>query len=332
MVEEDRFARFRAKQEKKQRKSIFSLENVITYIFLLIAIGIWFFAFPLIVDKIKPDFQNISANASFNDNIMEIIMFDVGQGDAFLIKTPSGKFALIDGGSGKTTLDNYKGSDAGNRVILPYLNNKAVTSLDWVVMTHPDFDHCGGLIDVLNNIKVKEFIDPCIQDPSPFYEELLTIIKEKNISYIKAREGDILAWDPSIVVQVLSAEHPLEMGNNNSSIVLRIAFGKISCLFPGDAEYEIEKELLTKYGDQLKSQILKVGHHGSKSSSSLSFIRTVRPEIALISVGVNNNYGHPDEQVLYRLKNIKSKIYRTDIDGTVVIKINGEKYNVTTEK
>lgn len=246
---------------------------------------------------------------------MLVHFIDVGQGDSIFIQSPNGKTMLVDAG--------VKG--AGDTVVA-YLKNQGIQKLDYVVATHPDADHIGGLIAVLNAFSINQFIDSGKVHTSKTYEEMLSLISEKKIPFTIPRTGDQIDLDPAVAVDVLSAdEHATD--NNEASIVLRIAYDAISFLLTGDAGVEMEKEMLTN-GTDVEATILKAGHHGSNTSSSPSFIKEVSPLATILSYGQDNKYGHPHAEVMDALNQVESDIYSTAEVGTVVVQTDGETYKI----
>lgn len=258
----------------------------------------------------NPDTSKTPANAG---DEMRVHFIDVGQGDSIFIESPNGQTMLIDGG--------VKG--AGPEIVA-YLKEQGVQKLDAVVATHPDADHIGGLIAVLNSIEIEKFYDSGKVHTSQTFEEMLTLIDTKNISYNVPKTGDILAFDEAVSVKVLSADETAS-DNNDASIVLKVTYGDVSFLLTGDAGVALEKEMLTQ---DVKATVLKAGHHGSNTSSSQSFIQAVHPEVTVLSYGEDNKYGHPHEEVVERLQEIDSKIYATAEAGTVIVSTDGVNYDV----
>ncbi len=257
---------------------------------------------------------------------LEVVFLDVGQGDSVLVTTPSGFRVLIDGGDGKGRFSR----DQAEEVIIPYLRRAGIRKLDAVAITHPHFDHLGGLVSLLGNrkIEVGEVLDPGARYPSSEYINFLQAIRDReDIRYLQPRSGDLLDWGPEVEVRVLG---PLEESDNpnNSSLVIKLTYGEISFLLTGDAEWEAEEAMIRKWGFGLSSTVLKAGHHGSATSSSAEFLRYVRPRIAVIAVGEKNRFGHPSEVTLERLSRGRVEVYRTDIRGTVTITTDGRELQV----
>ncbi len=248
---------------------------------------------------------------------MQVHFIDVGQGDSIFIESPNGKTMLVDGGS--------KGS---GKQVVSYLQELGVNKLDIVVATHPDADHIGGLISLLNSIDIGQFYDSGKVHTSQTFEEMLTLIDAKNIPYNVPKTGDNIVFDDDLQVEVLNAnEHATD--NNDASIVLKIAYGNVSFLLTGDAGVALEKEMMQF---DVKSTVLKAGHHGSNTSSSEEFIKAVHPEMTILSYGEDNKYGHPHAEVVERLQAIGSKIYTTAEAGTVIVSTDGVNYNVNSKE
>ncbi|WNN75573.1 MBL fold metallo-hydrolase [Lysinibacillus capsici] len=244
---------------------------------------------------------------------MQVHFIDVGQGDSILIESPSGKTMLIDGG--------VKG--AGQQIV-SYLKELGINKLDIVVATHPDADHIGGLIPVLDNMTIEQFYDSGKVHTSQTFEEMLTRIDEKNISYHVPKIGDDIEFDKDVNVKVLNANDQAT-DNNDASIVLKMTYGNVSFLLTGDAGVALEKEML-QY--DVKATVLKAGHHGSNTSSSEEFIQAVKPEVTILSYGEDNKYGHPHAEIVDRLQAIGSKIYATADLGTITVSTDGVNYTV----
>lgn len=244
---------------------------------------------------------------------MQVHFIDVGQGDSILIESPSGKTMLIDGG--------VKG--AGQQIV-SYLKELGINKLDIVVATHPDADHIGGLIPVLDNMTIEQFYDSGKVHTSQTFEEMLTRIDEKNIPYHVPKIGDDIELDKDVNVKVLNANDQAT-DNNDASIVLKMTYGNVSFLLTGDAGVALEKEML-QY--DVKATVLKAGHHGSNTSSSEEFIQAVKPEVTILSYGEDNKYGHPHAEIVDRLQAIGSKIYATADLGTITVSTDGVNYTV----
>ncbi len=244
---------------------------------------------------------------------MQVHFIDVGQGDSILIESPNGKTMLVDGG--------VKG--AGQQIV-SYLKELGIDKLDIIVATHPDADHIGGLIPVLDTMPIEQFYDSGKVHTSQTFEEMLTHIDEKNIPYHVPKTGDEIEFDKEVNVKVLNANEQAT-DNNDASIVLKMTYGNVSFLLTGDAGVALEKDML-QY--DVTATVLKAGHHGSNTSSSEEFVRAVKPEVTILSYGEDNKYGHPHTEVVDRLQAIGSKIYATADLGTITVSTDGVNYAV----
>ena len=241
---------------------------------------------------------------------------DVGQGDSILLQFRD-KTMLIDAGE----------RGMGERVVA-YLESQGVKQIDVVVATHAHSDHIGGLATVISAFPVGRFVDAGQAHPSATYENLLALVEERGIPYTAAERGQAIALDPDLEVLVFNpAVQPI--GDiNEDSVVLKATYGDISYLFTGDAGKPAE-ESMAAAGLDLDADVLKVGHHASRYASSAAFLSAVSPAISVIFVGEGNDYGHPHEEVLERLRAAGSRVYRTDLDGTVVVATDGRTLAVT---
>lgn len=252
-------------------------------------------------------------------NNLKIHFIDVGQGDSTLIVTPQKKTILVDGGGS----ENY---DVGKNILLPYLLDRKITTIDYVIISHFDTDHVGGILTILEELNVKKVIIGKQYENSDNYKKFLGIINKKHIRVKQVEKGSRINIEKNVNIEILFPEKEMISENslNNNSLVFKLKYKTFSILFTGDIEQIAEERLVQIYGKTniLKSTVLKVAHHGAKTSSIESFLELVQPQIALIGVGKNNLYGHPNEKIIERLKNIVSKIYRTDKDGEIVIEID----------
>ena len=242
---------------------------------------------------------------------LKIYFIDVGQGDSCLIITPNNKNILIDGGEGEP------------EVLLSYLLDRKIKTLDYIMISHFDSDHCNGLIEVIKNLKVRNILISKQAYFSYEYKTIANIINLKKIKVTFIKQGDTLNIDKNIKLNIFYPPEELEYEDlNNNSIVAKLTYNLFSILFTGDIE-KSEQDLIDRYKEgELKSDILKIAHHGSKTSSSEEFLEAVEPKIALIGVGENNTFGHPNNDILERLKEINCRIYRTDEMGEIEIRVN----------
>ncbi len=263
----------------------------------------------------------IQAIIIFTNKDLTIHFIDVGQGDSTLIITPQNKVILIDGGG---SLDeNY---DVGKNTLVPYLLDSGISVIDYLMVSHFDNDHVGGLKYVLKTLKVKNIIIAKQANICEEYEEFMQLAKEKNINVLIVTAGNVINIERNIKIYILYPTAKLEFADlNNNSIVAKLMYNNFSMLFTGDIEKEAESRIIEKYNQNvLKSTVLKIAHHGSKTSSTKEFLQLVNPQIALIGVGENNTFGHPNNEVLERITSMKSKVYRTDECGEITIKVNNK--------
>ena len=239
-----------------------------------------------------------------------IDFIDVGQADSILIRNQD-EVMLIDAGT----------NEAGETVV-NYLEKLGITKINYLIGTHPHEDHIGGLDDVINNFDIEQIYMPKIETTTKTFEDVLEAIENKNLTVIAPNKGDKIELGQA--VGKFMTEPILDKDNLNlSSLVLRLEFGNTSYLFMGDAEEENEKTI-----NWPKTDVLKVGHHGSNTSSGESFLEQVHPQYAIIMVGKDNSYGLPKQEIIDKLNNIGSEIYRTDEDGTIQIISDGNNIEI----
>lgn len=225
----------------------------------------------------------------------KIYFIDVGQGDSTLIVTPKNKKILIDGGEGKTN------------VLFQYLLDRRINKIDYIIISHFDSDHCNGLIEIIEKMRVENIVMSKQSRESEEYKKILEIIKQKNIKVSSVKAEDKIIIEKNLYIKILNPAEKFEFQDlNNNAIVAKLVYKNFSMLFTGDIE-KAEESLAKKYKNELKSTILKVAHHGSKTSTSEEFLKYVEPQIALIGVGENNKFGHPNQITIEKLKNIRSQ-------------------------
>lgn len=261
------------------------------------------------------------------DGNLHVSFLDVGQGDAILIQTPARQNILIDGGPSPQAA----GLALGQK--LPFWER----TIDLLMLTHPHADHVSGVVDVLQRYRVKQVLYPALDYKLPAYDEFLTRIQKKNINSTLAQSGQQIKMGEGVVIEVLHPSVPRISGTasdiDNNSLVLRLSLGGVSFLLTSDTGYEAEFELMARRA-RLASTVLKVPHHGANTSTTPEFLAVVNPRLAIISVGKDNRFGHPSQEVMTRLKQNPgtANIYRTDEHGTVELITNGERLWVKTER
>jgi beta-lactamase superfamily II metal-dependent hydrolase len=244
---------------------------------------------------------------------LRIDFIDVGQADSILIQLPNKEKMLIDGG-------NNEDGD----LIVEYLTVLKIDKIDYLVATHPHEDHIGGLDNIINNFKVAKVYMPKVSHTSKTFRDLLIATKRKGLKISIAKAGVSLIDKGDLQVRIIGPVKEDYKELNNYSAIIKINFRNTSFLFTGDAEAEVEEELVASKID-LAADLLKIGHHGSSSSTTLSFLEKVNPQYGVISVGKNNKYDHPTKFTLEKLNRAGVEVYRTDQLGTIIAISDGEK-------
>jgi len=270
---------------------------------------------------------------------LEIAVLDVGQGDAILVIAPNGRTLLVDAGVAFHSRTPRKGEDGyfqvpddmGEKVVVPYLRRRGIERIDVAVGTHPHADHIGGMVAVARALPIGLFVDPGAPYASDTYETLLGLLAERQIRYRVAAIGDTLALDPRVRVRVLGPDPRPDENVNNSSVVIEIVYGDFVALLTGDAEAEEEEELL-RSGEIPSACLLKVGHHGSRSSTTAPFLAQVRPSVAAISCGRRNKFRHPHQSTVEHLEAAGVEVRRTDREGTIRFLSDGKRLQVISER
>ncbi len=254
---------------------------------------------------------------------VSVHFIDVGQGDSALIRT-KGKTVLIDAG------ENGRGED-----VLAYLESQGVSKLDLVIGTHPHSDHIGGLDEVMRAVEVDTLLMPYIPEElvptTKTYEDVLLTASEQGVQVQEARAGETFALADGAVLSILGPVGEYE-DLNNFSVVAKLEYGETSFLFTGDAESEAEQDLLKQYGEELDSDVLKLGHHGSSTSTSKGFFEKVSPQCAVICCGKDNSYGHPHKETLELLASTGTPYYTTEQNGTVAFTTDGKRIGTVVKR
>lgn len=263
-------------------------------------------------------------NNTNSNNEVKIEFLDIGQGDASLIYTKD-EVIMIDTG------------DVDERDRLEkLLKERNISTIDKLIITHPHADHIGGAYVVFKNVNVKEVYDNGDATTSKTYQTYLKNIKQKNIAYHQLKAGDTVDFGDGVSFKVFSPTEKMIKNDddlNNNSIVGQLRYKDFTMLFTGDSERDAEQNMVKSYGDELQSDVLKSPHHGSRTSSSDDYLKTVKAKDVIISLAADNEYGHPHKQTLDRYKKYNMNVYRTDQDGTITITTDGsDDYTISKEK
>jgi beta-lactamase superfamily II metal-dependent hydrolase len=257
-----------------------------------------------------------------NASKLKWIQFDVGQGDAALVITPQRKKVLIDGGLKSTFFDN------GKQILSQYLHKKGFNKINYVILTHPHNDHVGGLVHIIKNFKIDRVYYSNCPYETAIYGRFLKAVKQRNIRVYEVTSPDSLILSDCKLYFLSPSRYQknktkkVQFNVNNQSLVTYLMYGNIKILFMGDAEKEVEKSILQTY-PFLKCNVLKIGHHGSSTSSSYDFLKQVDPEWGIISVGENNRFHLPSQMVLQYLELCDINIHRIDKQGAAVLISDG---------
>ena len=302
---------------KKKNKSITSL-------ILFIGLLVYLFtssSFRTSISNVKANIDNISNKRDetkkvvSNSDTLKVYITDVGQADSILIK--DGNYnALIDAGN-----------NSDGEKLVKYYKELGITNFKYVFASHPHEDHIGGMDDIINNFDIENFYMPDKLSTTKTFEDMLDALERKNLKYIVPKVNDKLSLNNSNIDVIYVGSDVTDI--NDSSIVLKLNYFSNSFLFTGDLGSNKEKEILNS-GANIKADVLKVGHHGSSYSTASSFLDKANPSFAVISVGKDNIYKHPASSTLEKLNKRGIKVYRTDLDGTILFESNGKDISVST--
>lgn len=301
---------------KKGKKFKYN-SKFISILFVLVAfIYVINDSFGLIYDDLESinnqDTKDVTDVVSL-DGDLKVYYIDVGQADSILIENNQ-EYMLIDGGN-----------DADGDLLVEYFKELSITSFKYLVATHPHEDHIGGLDEVIDNFDIGTIYMPDVITTTKTFENLLDSIENKNLSYKVPEIGSSFKLGNSDFTVIYTGTDTSDL--NNTSIVLRMIYGNTSFLFTGDATEVTEEKIINQ---NIEADVLKVGHHGSKYSTTDEFLAKVNPKYAVISVGSNNKYGHPASSTVNKLENANVKTYRTDQDGTVILESDGNNISFST--
>ncbi len=273
-------------------------------------------------DKIKNLFnqnnnQNQNNNINTNNNLLKVHYLDVGQGDSIFIELPNNETMLID------AAESYQSEN-----IINYLKNLNYQKIDYIIGTHPHTDHIGGLKDIINTFEIGKIYMPKVVSTTKTYESLLMAIKDKNLKINTAKAGISIIDTDTLKINILAPNNETYTELNNYSVVTKITYGTTKFLFMGDAEKLSENEIK----ENVTADVIKIGHHGSNTSSGINFIKKVNAKYGIISVGLNNKYNLPKEETIKNWENSGTKIYLTSINGTIRASSDGTNIKIESEK
>lgn len=279
------------------------------------------------LDSLVPD-NNVSSQQSGQKpatpagKSAEVYYLDVGQGDSQLIRLPDKTTILIDAGDRNSI-----------STIVPYLKNQGVSKIDILIATHPHADHIGAMANVIKNFDIGKIYMPRVADSqiptTKTYEAMLQAISDKKLKMTQAKAGMTVYEKNGAKLEFLAPNSEKYNDMNNYSVVTKLTYGETSFLFMGDAETESEAEILEKFPDSLACDVLKLGHHGSSTSSSDRFLEAVQPQYGIISCGVDNDYGHPHREIVNKMQDFQVITYRTDTQGTILASTDGSQITFT---
>ncbi|KAJ50284.1 competence protein ComEC [Clostridium tetanomorphum] len=251
-------------------------------------------------------FNNIS-----NDNILKIHYIDIGQGDSILISI-NNKHMLIDSGSKEKS-----------KYLIKYLKNQKIKKLNYVIATHPHEDHIGSMSEIIRKFTIENFYAPKITSNNSYFNDMVNALIDNNLKIKVAKANNRINFYPNIYCEFIAPNNINYDNINNYSAVLKLTYKNCSFIFTGDAEALSENEMIQNCHD-LKCDVLKLGHHGSSTSTTDSFLEKTSPKIAIVSCGKNNKFGHPNKKTISKIKKKNIKLYRTDIDGNIVFTCDGK--------
>lgn len=273
-------------------------------------------------DKIKNLFnqnnnQNQNDYINTNNDLLKVHYLDVGQGDSIFVELPNNETMLID------AAESYQSEN-----IINYLKNLNYQKIDYVIGTHPHTDHIGGLKNIINTFEIGKIYMPKVVSTTKTYESLLMAIKDKNLKINTAKAGTSIIDTDALKINILAPNSETYTELNNYSVVTKITYGTTKFLFMGDSEKLIENEIK----ENVTADVIKIGHHGSNTSSSIDFIKKVNAKYGIISVGLNNKYNLPKEETITNWENSGTKIYLTSTNGTIRASSDGTNIKIESEK
>lgn len=256
-------------------------------------------------------------NVSVSEGVLKVHVIDVGQADSIFIELPNEETMLIDAGN-----------NSDDETVVNYINSLNYDTINYLIGTHPHEDHIGGLDTVIDTFNIQNIYMPKIQHDTKTFEDVLVSIKNKALKIKTAKAGTNIINSNNLKIDIIAPVNDVYESLNNYSAVVKITYNDKSFLFMGDAENLSEDEITAN----VKADVIKIGHHGSSSSTSNEFLSKVSPSYAIISVGEDNDYGHPHDEVMNLLNKSNIKVYRTDLSGTIIIKSDGNNIDIEESK
>ena len=309
---------------RRRKKKNLSLGWKLVALVLILVIGAVGYFFSDEIAKLlgnEPDGGDPFGNLPV-EGTMDVHFIDVGQADAILV-LDGDKTMLIDTGDNK----NYS-----REKLITYLENLDITKIDYLILTHPDADHIGGAPEVIQGFEVENCILPNVVKDTKIYENTLDALEERDVNVIPPESGEVYTLSEA-QFRVLAPNSEEYDDWNDYSVVIKLVFGERSIMLTGDAHVESESEMLAKYSkSELDADVLKVGHHGSRTSSGETFLDAVTPAYAVISCGADNEYGHPHNETIDKLTEREIPIYRTDERGTIILHTDGQEITFSFER
>lgn len=309
-----------------KRRSKKKIKSAVTLIIVIILAIISYFTEPWkYIDEGK---KEIGHQTEVDVNDLQVHYIDVGQADSILIRVPT------EDGTENMLIDAGTSSGYSEEVILNYLNDLGISTLTYMVITHPHEDHAQAAAEVVENFDIENIILPECESDKLYWIDFLEAMDEKSLSYIPGEIGDTYSiGDASFTILGPVDASAVKSDTNNYSVVIRLDYGETSFVFTGDAEQKSEKAMLAALSaSEFKCDVLKVGHHGSTTSTCAEFLAATDPSLAIISCGKDNDYGHPNADVVERLEGADVSILRTDLEGTIIICSDKTKvYRLTSE-
>ncbi|MDX1586304.1 MAG: ComEC/Rec2 family competence protein, partial [Balneolaceae bacterium] len=264
--------------------------------------------------------QAIEVAGFFKPRVLQVTILDVGQGDAAVIKTPNNKTLLIDAGRWSP------GFNSGKYTILPYLKAERIEKIDALFLSHPHADHIGGILELIEQIPIDAIYNSGFEYDSNLYRTYISKASQKNIPVVSLSAGRLIKTDPALRIFVYGPDKGAEDSDpNERSLILELVYGSTEFLFMGDAGHLQERRLIENYADLLDTDLLKVGHHGSKTSSSYEFLKRASPALSVVSLAKSNKFRHPHKEAVKRLRGSQTPIYYTSLEGGLVFRSDGKK-------